>query len=75
MLTFTPLNLSPCGGADVAAAEAGAEAEGAAVAATVGALLADGDAVGVAAPHPAITTTSAIVAAVDMNRDTASSSS
>src|SRR6185312_11473450 len=72
MLTLTPLNLSPWGGADVAGAEAGAEGEAAAVAATVGALVGGGETVGVAAPHPAITTTSAIEAAVDLNRDTAS---
>jgi hypothetical protein len=73
---FTPLNFVPCGGAGVGAVEAGAEAEAATVGATVaGALVATGAVVGVAAPQPATTTTSAIVAAVDLNRDTASSSS
>jgi hypothetical protein len=74
MLMFTPLNLVPCDAAGVGATEAGTEA--ATLAGTDGAaLLAAGEAVGVDAPQPAITTTSTIVAAVDLNRDTASSSS
>jgi Zn-dependent alcohol dehydrogenase len=76
MLMFTPLNFVPCGAAGVGAVEAGAEAEAATVGATDGgALVGAGEVVGVAAPQPAITTTSTIVAAVDLNRDTASSSS
>src|SRR5882672_769646 len=72
MLMLTPANLVPGDAAAVGADEAGADAADAGADAGV---VAAGDALGVAVLQPAITTTRAIAAAIDGNRDTASSSS